>query len=309
MTNASTWLTLIRREWLQHRIGWLATLIAPAALMLLAAVFGQAQFDAEEQRDLSKAARQLPSDLLPGVVGVTVGGFTLYLVLAVVLAVLFLMANGLARKDDEDRSNEFWLSLPLSHNKSVGATLLAHGVALPLAGVLVGFVAALAAAMVVAFRAYGFNGVGLLFSAEPGLPLASMALRTLAGLPLALFWLAPIYLTLVAAGAWFKRWGLALVVGGSLFAHALVERFFESDIVANTIGQLATNAAASLVFMHNFSKEKLLAQFSGAELTSERVWHTLSAALQTLTSPLAVFALVVSAGMFWLIVLKRQRGA
>jgi ABC-2 type transport system permease protein len=277
--------------------------------MLLAVTFANAQLDADDQRGLSKAAGQISQDLLPSVLGLTVGGFTFYLILAVVLSVTFLMANGLARKDDEDRSVEFWLSLPVSHARSVAATLFAHGVVLPAAAVLLAFGAALAAGVIVALRVYGVDGMGLLFTAEPGLPLASIVLRTLAGLPLALFWLAPIYLTLVAAGAWLKRWGLALVVVGALVAHTLVERLFSSHIVANTIGQLSTHAAASMVLMHDMRKDNPLSQFSGAELTSERIWHTFGNALQTLASPLAVFALLVSAVMFWLIVLKRQRSA
>jgi ABC-2 type transport system permease protein len=309
MNTVDTWLTLIRREWLQHRVGWTVTLIAPIALMLLAVTFGNVQFDAKDQREIAAASRQMPGDLLPSVLGATVGGFTFYLLITVVLGAALFMADSLARKDNEDRSNEFWLSMPLSHSTSVGATVLAHWVVMPAVALLLGLLGALIVGVIGVLRAYGTAGLGLLFTAEPGLPVLSIGLRVLAGLPFALFWLAPIYLSLVAAGAWFKRWGLPLVIGGGFLAHGLVGRLFDSSIVADVVGQLFSNAAASIAVMHDFRKSNPLSQFSGAELTSERIWQTFGSALETLVSPLAALALLVSVAMFWLVVHKRQHSA
>lgn len=306
--SISTWSTLIKREWLQHRIGWLTMLLAPAALMLLAVAIADVQLDTKDQESLAKASTQLPSEMLPGVLGVTVGGITLYVVLGVVLLTNFLMAGGLARKDSDDRSGEFWLSMPISHRTSIGATLLAHAAVLPLLGLGVALIAALIAGVVATLRAFGVSGVSQMLTADPSLPLASMALRTLAGLPLALFWLSPLYLTLVAAGAWFKRWGLPLVAGLFFFAQVAAEKLLGSDIVANTLQGLFINALAAVMLVHDVRKDNPLSQFSPAELTSGRIWETFASALQTLASPLAVFALLVSAVMFALLVQWRRRG-
>lgn len=306
--SLSTWSTLIKREWLQHRTGWLTMLFAPAALVLLAVAFGDAQLDTKDQQSLAEASAQLPSEMLPGVLGLTIGGITLYVVLGVVLLTNFLMAGGLARKDSDDRSIEFWLSMPTSHRTGIGATLLAHAVVLPLLALGVALIAAVIAGIVATLRAFGVAGVSQMFTADPGLPLSSMALRTLAGLPLALFWLSPLYLTLVAAGAWFKRWGLPLVAGLIFFAQGAAEKLLGSDIIANTLQGLFTNAIAAMLLVHDFRKDNPLSQFSPAELTSGRIWDTFASALQTLASPLAVFALLVSVTMFALLVQRRQRG-
>lgn len=307
-TSLSTWSTLVKREWLQHRIGWLSMLLAPAALMLLAVAFSEPQLDVKDQKSLAEASAQLPSEMLPGVLGLTVGGITLYLVLGIVLLTNFLMAGGLARKDSDDRSIEFWLSMPTSHRTSIGATLLAHWAVLPLLALVVALIAAAMAGVVATLRAFGVAGVSQMLTADPGLPLSAIALRTLAGLPLVLFWLSPIYLTLVAAGAWFKRWGLPLVVGLYFFAHVALERLLGSDIVANTLQSLFTNALAAIVLVHDIRKDNPLSQFSAAELTPERIWQTFGSALQTLASPLAAFAVLVSVTMFVLMVQRRQRG-
>ncbi|MFS9605847.1 hypothetical protein, partial [Klebsiella pneumoniae] len=52
----------------------------------------------------------------------------------VCLLVALFQLPGLARRDMQDRSIEFWLSLPGRSSESVAATVLAHGWLAPLGG-------------------------------------------------------------------------------------------------------------------------------------------------------------------------------
>ena len=100
--------TLLLREWMQHKRGWLIAAFAPPVLFLAMLPFGQVQGLPTEQLELV------------ALVALVVSACVVY---AICLLVALFQLPGLARRDAQDRSIEFWLSLPGRPSESVAATL------------------------------------------------------------------------------------------------------------------------------------------------------------------------------------------
>ena len=104
--------TLLLREWMQHKRGWLIAALLPPLLFLAALPCGSVQ-------GLPKERLELMALMITVISAAAVYGICL-------LVALFQLP-GLARRDTQDRSIEFWLSLPGRPSESVAATVLAHG--------------------------------------------------------------------------------------------------------------------------------------------------------------------------------------
>ena len=207
MPNAftRTFVPLLHREWLQYRFGWALLALLPLALALLMALVGQVEFDDGAAAHPHKLALMLA--LLPVVVAMG-------LMLVIGLISGLINVAGLARRDHADRSVAYWLSLPVPHASSLGVPMLAHLVLAPAVATLVGWLAGQALSLVLVGRTLGADA---LVEAPWGATLvatATLLLRILAGLPLAVLWLLPIVLLLVLFNAWFKRWGLVVLIVG-----------------------------------------------------------------------------------------------
>ena len=96
--------TLLLREWMQHKRGWLIAAFAPPLLFLAMLPFGQVKGLPMEQAELLS--------LVILVVSACAG-------YAICLVVGLFQLPGLARRDQQDRSIEFWLSLPGRPSESV----------------------------------------------------------------------------------------------------------------------------------------------------------------------------------------------
>lgn len=216
--------TLLQREWMQHQRGWWIALALPFVLLLLAVTFGEADIGNEDE------ALNFPLPTFAAIFAISV-----IATLGLALASVLLQAPGLARRDQQDRSIEFWLSLPTPPVQSVAATLLAHLWLLPIAAVGVGIVGGFVLAPLGVMRGFGMGALADL--PWGGLVLAALALaaRLTLGILVASLWLAPLILVTMAASAWLKRWGVPVVIAGLLFGHLLVQRLFGSDLVARTI--------------------------------------------------------------------------
>ena len=192
--------SLLQREWMQHHRGWLVQMLAPPLLILLLGL-------------MTHTVQVEPNTPLPMFVALT--GVVSLLVLGITWATVFIQAPGLARRDVQDRSIEFWRSLPTGHAASLGATLLMHALAMPLLALTIGYAFSQLIGMLIVTRVHG---LGTLFA----LPWASLGAGSLAtfargvfGVLLASLWLMPLLL-LMACSAWLKRWGvpaLALELG------------------------------------------------------------------------------------------------
>lgn len=119
-----TLLTLVRREFWEHRSLWLAPLVV-TALLALCALIGRIHLDVDDAAQVhTEAQRVAISTIIQWVLAMP-----LYLVAMVVTAFYLLDCLYAERKD---RSILFWKSLPVSDELTVSAKMLVALVAVPL---------------------------------------------------------------------------------------------------------------------------------------------------------------------------------
>ena len=296
-------LPLMLREWLQHRFAWALIVLGPLAVSLLLLSLGTIELDPEM------------SELAPAQLSLMVAVLSMVLTAATVLLLLgvtsLFIALGSPRRDDADRSIEFWLSLPSGHAESLLAPLLVHLLLVPAAALVIGSAVALPVSMVTVSRVTGL-GEWLALPWGQILPaLGALLLRALAGLPMALLWLLPLVLAAMVANALFRRWGLPLLCLALLLLAQGLERLFGQPVLADTLGALFGHAAASVLG----ASHGLRLPGEGADPAQAMAaipgWalNDLGAALAALAQPLMAGALLVSAGLFAALVAWRRRGA
>lgn len=298
--------TLLRREWLQNRRAWLLLAAVPPVLMLALLVLGGMDItfdDAEAQRDLSS----LPpvAVALLTIIGAALMGFLLAWLAAL------LQAPGLARRDAQDRSVEFWLSLPIGHAPALAAPLLANLVLYPLGALALGAAAGLALSPLTVAR---FASLGDWFTL-PWVPVlaagVTLLLRTALGLLLATLWLSPLILMAMAASAWLKRWGLPALVAGLAVLGGVLDKLYGNPIITELGQRLLAGAGRSFVAGHSPGGLRFTQGSDAVEVlraypgwAAGDAWHS----IQALADPLLLLALAVSAACFALLVLRRHRG-
>ena len=294
---------LMRREWLQHRFSWALLMLVPLALAVLPMTFGTVDFDNE-------MAQRAPPELALMVASISILASAGVIFLLVWVTSLFIITS-LPRRDHADRSVEFWLSLPTGHAESYAAPLLVHLVLAPAAALLVGLLGGYAISLLLVAR---FAGVGEWLalpwnSLLPG-TLAVVA-RVMAGLPLAALWLSPLILLAMLCNAWFRRLGFPVVVVGLSLSSVLLKAVFGQPLLADSLSALGRNAGLALAGAsgQGLTINDEMPPAQALEGMASWAWHDFLAALQATANPLFLATLVVSAGLFTVLVLWRQRGA
>lgn len=298
--------TLLQREWLQHRWGWLAVMALPLALTLLTLPFGGTwQFGPDDGLEEVGGALGL---LQVSKLAAAVWGFSALSVLGLTLLAMMIQVSGLARRDAQDRSLEFWMSLPGSHSEHVGATLLAHCLLVPLAAIAAGLATGLLIAGCVVVKIWGFGALAQVqWSAVLGLLLPGAA-RVLAGLPLFMLWLAPLILLLMAASAWLKRLGVpavalaALVLANLPTTSGLVQPWLKAHAERMSQAFFVSNPAQWAAAGGNIQGIR--------DMELAHIWQTIGVdlghQLGQLASPLFLFGLAIAAACFAALVYKRK---
>lgn len=294
---------LMRREWLQHRFAWALLMLLPLALAVLPLAFGQIEID-------GPMANHTGADLatLLGMISIVLSAAVIFLL---VWVTSLFITSSLPRRDHGDRSVEFWISLPTGHAESLAAPLLVHLVLVPAAALLVGLVGGYGISLLLVSR---FVGIGEWFALPWGTMLAAtlaLAARVIVGLPLATLWLAPLILLAMLANAWFRRWGLPVLVVGLSLASALLKGVFGQPMLALLLGALGRNAGLALAGAggESLSISDKTQPAQALQGLPAWAWHDLVAALREAASPLFLGVLVVSAALFMALVVWRQRGA
>jgi ABC-2 type transport system permease protein len=290
---------LLLREWMQHKRGWLITLLAPPLIFLVLLAMPFAQVKGIPQGGSLGVAVFTPLISAVGLMGLA-------------LLVSGLQWPGLARRDVQDRSIEFWLSLPGSHSQSIGATLLTHGLLLPLAALAVGYGFGLLIGPGLLLRHGGWAALAAVpwgQMLQASLPLLAGAM---VGLVLMMLWLSPFVLAVMAASAWLKRWGLP-ALGGAIFGGgALLGQVYDNPVVWTTLAAQLDGASRAFVndqpswdarFEGLLSAQPSTADFAAA------VAQDVGQSLLALASPQFIGGLAVAGLCFWLLVLKRARSA
>ncbi|MBS0444535.1 MAG: hypothetical protein JSR59_01170 [Proteobacteria bacterium] len=287
--------TLLQREWIQHHRGWLVVTTLPPliALVLLLMPFSTVDVGPMPALGVFLFATVAVTTVVVGIAG----------------AAAVFLAPGVARRDYQDRSIEFWLSLPTGHGASIAATLLMHLLFVPLLALAIGAIASQVIALVVVARVFGASSWAhlpwnSLFMAD----LAGLA-RAALGIVLATFWVSPIVLALMAASAWLQRWGVAVLALTVSVGHGLLRWLYGITIIDDVLQGLVKNAGRALI--HHVDNRS--GPVDDAEVLSWIVgipnwlFHDGLAAIGDLFRPLAIVALAISAGCFALLVLRRRR--
>ena len=293
--------TLMLREWMQHRKGWLALGLIPVGLMLLATVFGTVDADVNEPGEMSAAGLLLL---------VTFGMAMILLVLG--MAAMAFQASGLARRDQQDRSIEFWLSLPVSQPQTLAAMLLMHVWVFPMMVVAIGLLGGLLLAPVAVIKGLGFAGLAKLQWLAVLPVLAAGTLRIFAGMILAGVWALPFVLLMMAASAWLKRWGVPVLIGvvgagGALLKEAYGQPWLldSAKALAERVGASMFPGAAGDAGVHLEDKVVMSGQLEGV---SQWLMTDLQLRVADLASPWLILAVVLSAAGAWAVLFRRQQG-
>ena len=302
--------SLMLREWLQHRTGWLVLMGLPAVAMLVLGLFDGhgVQISVNGDDHSIAAINALPAALQ------TVGWSVATMAATFVLAALAVLAQlpGLARRDVQDRSIEFWRSLPTSHVQNVAALLLMHLLVLPGLALMVAMVAGQLVALVAIASQQGL----MAWLQQPWwtlLPaLLAVSTRALLGLLLAVAWLSPLLLLTMAASAWLKRWALPVVVVVTLLGVHWLDPRLPMPLVKPSLDRIGQEAINALLATRAFQG----AHFEGpadvmAALPQLPALLLRDAAqlLSNAASPAFIAALAVAALGFGLLVLRRQRAS
>lgn len=284
--------TLLQREWMQHKRGWLIAALAPPLLFLAFLPLGQ--------------VKGLPTEDVPlGLISLAIVLICASAVYVISLVVALFQLPGLARRDTQDRSIEFWLSLPGRPSESVAATVLAHAWLAPLGAALVGAAFGLPVAMSVLATQ---GGAALPMSVDwaevvaAALPLLARGL--LGTVPL-LLWLLPLIFVLMAASAWLKRLGVPLVLVGTGVTVGVLHKVYAIDWPLHTLSALDDRIGHTM--LHNPDSLKLALQSYDNILWSWMA-QDLGNTLAELVSLQFVGWMAVAAAGFALVVLKRSRG-
>lgn len=288
--NTTVFKTLLLREWMQHRLGWLLLGGVPLAIMVPLMTFGTVQIGDDGVA---------PS---PGMVALMIGAGYVYFLMLLAGGAVAIQAPGLARRDRQDRSIEFWLSLPVGHTASIGATVLMHLLLLPLLALGMAAVGAVVAGLIAVVRVHGAGGLlqmpwGTLMVVGAA-ALARMALGVIVGV----LWLSPLLLGAMAASAWLKRWGVP-VVGAVLGIGGLVlDKVYNQPFVFETIGGLFQQFAAAVT-----PRGADMSMGTPLDLLPGWLWNDALRVLGELGSPLFFGAIATAAACFALLVYRRTR--
>jgi ABC-2 type transport system permease protein len=297
--------TLLLREWMQHRLGWIIVVGAPLTLLLVISILGLGQVQIGD-------GDEVPPALAVAVVSIAAAtGLTLGIAWLAVL----LQSPGLARRDTQDRSIEFWLSLPVGHAQSVGAPLLAHLILVPIAALVAGVLGGVVLSLPVVAHMFGIAEWAALPWGSLLAALAALTLRLALGIVLATLWLSPLILGTMAASAWLKRWGAPAIAAVLGIGGLVLDKVYGNPIVWTVMDSLFRHASRAFIAAE---------PDANPERWNIRSPHDVDAvlgivpknalldgvnALGQLVTPSFVAVAAVAVGAFMLLVLRRQRGA
>lgn len=289
---------LMQREWLQHRLGWTLLALLPLGTALLLLSVGSIDLGDDAGGDLQGLALATMSMVA-----------TLLVLLAILWSASLFQVSGLARRDHQDRSIEFWLSLPTSHAASLGAPLVVHLLLVPLAALGIGLVGGVLVSLLLVARTSGvMDWLGL-----PWGPVLSsvtaLAARLALGIPLATLWLLPLVLLLMLANAGFKRWGLPVLAVAFGIVNLMLVQAFGQPLLYQWVGQMFKSAWRGLsVAPGGVVIETPADLLSALDQIPGWLLSDAGQALADLASPAFLIGLVVSAALFAALVAWRRRG-
>lgn len=314
--------TLVWREWRQNRRGWMTLLLLPTLLMLALLVWSAIQ-----GHGVINMGPKLRDELPPAFMVLALTVSLLGLQGLVVAGGLVVQAGGLARRDRQDRSIEFWQALPVSDTKSVLATLVTHWLLWPLAAAWI----TLGLGLVVGLVGVVFDGgVSALAHVAWGPTLDAMlhsGLRFTVGYPMALLWISPVILAVMTMSAWFGRWGFPGLIMATVGTHVWLRLQHGSHWVGDVLRGLSERALLSV--LPSSEPAEVIRLIKGSTVQFEQgsatmtqalnsvlpeavkaykqwIWQSLEVSVSQLIDQWALSVLLLSAALVALMVLRRS---
>ncbi|UXH77981.1 hypothetical protein [Roseateles amylovorans] len=288
--------TLLLREWLQYKWVWCGLVGACLLLMGLAVSVST----------MNEVDLPTPEPIMLIVAGVTLGVVMTVVILAAAWQLMLV-----PRRDQQDRSIEYWASLPGSHASSLLAPIVAHGVLMPIGALVAAIVIGAPLGVWMAVRELGAEALQQMQWSPLILAWAWMSMRLLLGMVLAALWLAPIMLFLMAAAAWLRIWGAALVVVVlQIFTRLYDITLFKSVMAAQLDGVRIAFAASSQGTTIHASDDQPFAMEQFYEVLFKiPQWAPADMvhALQHAAGVQFIGGLIFAGLCFWLLVLQRKR--
>lgn len=281
--------TLLLREWMQHKRGWLIAAFAPPLLFLAMVPFSHFEGSPDGSLELMALAILVAS------------GCVVY---AICLLVALFQLPGLARRDTQDRSIEFWLSLPGRPSESVASTVLAHAWLAPIGGAVVGTLLGLPIALAVLGTKFSWSGALGLNWIEVFSAAAPLLLRGVVGTVLLTLWLLPLIFVLMAASAWLKRLGTPVVLVGGGVAVTVLYKAYGITWPLEVLMDLNQRINHSLLYDAHGLMRTLQSEDSLWTAMASDLGRSLA---ELASAPFVGWAAVAAAG-FALVVMKRSRG-
>lgn len=291
---------LFQREWLQHRFAWILMTVLPLLVAVLLLSAADIRFDNDGE--------------VPPPAALAAGAMALSAMLLVALAATsgLVTTVGLARRDHADRSVEFWLSMPISHSRSLLLPMLVHLVLLPLVALALALLAGLLLALLLVWRVHGLqDGLGLSGGEVLTGILVALA-RVWAGWPLAVLWLSPLILLAMLAYAWLRRWGLVVLGLGLAVGASPLGTVLGYPLVPRLLDGIFTGAARSFFSaQHSENMTGDAGEVVRSSVQQAPGWlvEDIVGSLQNLASPLFLGGLTFAALCFYGLVQWRRRGA
>jgi hypothetical protein len=288
--------TLLQREWMQHHLGWLFVMLTAPLLFLVAIPFGQIQLD-----------DHMPP---PTLLAAAVIGMTTLAVFGITFLVTSFQLSGLARRDTQDRTIEFWLSLPGSHSESILATVLMHTVFVFLLALGIGAAMGVLLSIAALIKVMGVGALmevswwALLVAGAAGL--ARLAL----GVVLFTLWLSPMFMLLMAASAWLKRWGTPVVIAAVVIGGNVLDKLYGNPIVWKLMQAQFDGAGRAMMDASNQMRDGSVSPESMPQFISNFAGWALNdagSALAQTASLHFIVGLAVAAACFGLVILYRRQ--
>ena len=278
---AGTLLTLIRREFWEHRYLWLAPLVV-AALLLITAVVGQVHLDLGDESRFAAANQRVA--LLTIVQWALTAAFYL-----VTLFIVSYYALDCLYAERKDRSILFWKSLPVSDGLTISSKLLMALVVVPLGVFVLSLVSGLAFFAIMSARIAAGSIPGVVSWNTVEWLRTEVAMLIVA--VVAALWYAPGAAYLLLVSAWAKRspflwatlpWVVAPILESiALGTHHVLEFInYRSNGIWGTLAYGPTHGNFNIISRHGIHPVgTLLGEFNlGAVLTDIDLWLGLAAA-------------------------------
>jgi ABC-2 type transport system permease protein len=227
--------TLIRREFWEHRGLWMAPLIAAGFLIAAVALsgFSSGGFRISIDDQHFNFAQAITADQKAKLFGVGIAALGLPILITMVVVVFFYLADAMYG-ERKDRSILFWKSMPVSDSATVWSKVATALAVVPVYAWFVGMLTVTLGFLIGSIRVSG-TPIEKFVAWDTGIWLQVQAIA-LANMLVASLWYAPVAGYMLAVSAWARRSVLMWITLPPVLLVWLEEIIFKTKYIAAFIG-------------------------------------------------------------------------